>query len=138
MAHNTVQGDITKELVARIDLLQEDLEQIDAERAMLEERRKQAEMSLQGLRVSLEWERMRLGEAPVTAISDASTKWWVGLGLKAAVMKVATEHPIWEFKQIRDKLVADGFDFKGKKPGNVVNMVLVSLRPKKNSDGKTA
>src|SRR3990172_1190019 len=135
MAHNQIAEDISQDLMTRIDVVQQDLEQIDKERAALEERRKLAEARLQALRTTLEWERVLHGEPPETVTTNGVVRWWAGLEVKEAVVKLLSEHPNWKFVEIRDKLVQDGFDFKDKKPGNAVNMALVSLRKKGNGGG---
>lgn len=128
MVSKQVSDNLTPGLKTRIEILEDELNNIEKERAILEDRRKQVGTVLQALKTSLVWESALHGEQQ----TPRPTAWWVGFDLKNAVIKLKAEHPEWKFEQIRDKLVIDGFDFKGKKPGNAVNMALISLRQKKS------
>ncbi len=50
--------------------------------------------------------------------------------LSEAIEKLQAQNPTWGFLEIRNHLVQSGFDFGGKKPGNVVNMAMVRQRRK--------
>lgn len=50
-----------------------------------------------------------------------------GIGLREAIMELRQNNPSLTKKEAQQVLMKRGFDFKGKKPGNAVNMVWVYL-----------
>lgn len=48
-------------------------------------------------------------------------------GVKQAVKELKEEHPLMNKSGVQRTLVKRGFDFKGKRPGNAVNMAWVAL-----------
>jgi len=126
---------ITAELAERMAKLQAELEGLSKQRMVLDDKQRLAEQKLQALRVILDWEKVSQGEPSHAATSADKAAAWLGVGPRAAVRQLLTEHPEWKVAEIRQRLEADGFDFKGKKPGNVINMAVVSLRRKQNGGG---
>lgn len=85
---------------------------------------------LQGVQVSLSLRE----EADV----DQPSK-FAGLNIRQALELMIREKPSISFKEARDMLVHAHFDFKGKKPGNAVNMAWVAIhaRRKKAEAGES-
>ena len=127
--------DITSDVIERMERLQAELENLARERAALDEKQRAAEQRLQALRLVLDGERESRGETGGAAIPVSGRASWLGVGLRDAVRQLLQKHPEWGVRDIRERLAADGFDFKGKKPGNAVNMALVSLRRKQSGGG---
>lgn len=71
--------------------------------------------------------KMERGQYRFTS-NPTSNKRAVKSGIREAVQVLLREHPEITNKQIVDSLINNGFDFKGKKPINSVNMALAYLR----------
>lgn len=113
--------DISNELSERLVSLQEEADAIKRKRQELDAQEREVENRLQALKTTMEWERVLHGKSNGRAP-------WVGIDVGDAVRKVLRDHPRWEHAQIRDFLLKEGFDFKGKKPGLSVNMALQHIK----------
>lgn len=109
--------DITDDLSERMAKLQEELEVVKRRRQEMDAIEQDIEQRLGALKTALEWERVLQG------VSNGKTR-WVGVDVAEAVQQLLLEHPNWTHAKIRDHMIADGFDFKGKNPGLSVNMAL--------------
>jgi hypothetical protein len=116
-----------------MERLQDTIEALNKQRTLVEEQLRTAEHRLQSLRVLLDWEGTSLGKPEATKLSVNGQTSWLGVPLRDAVRRLKEQFPDWTFERIRDRLIEDGFDFKGKKPGSAVNMALISLRRRQNS-----
>ncbi len=56
---------------------------------------------------------------------------FAGLNIRQALELMLKENPSISFKEARNALEHAHFDFKGKKPGNAVNMALVAIRARR-------
>jgi hypothetical protein len=128
--------DITSDITERMAALQETIEALNKKRAVLEDQVRIADQRLQALRVLFDWEGTSHGKRDVAKVSVDGQTSWLGMPLREAVRRLKGQFPDWPFEKIRDRLIQDGFDFKGKKPGSAVNMALISLRRKQNSGGE--
>ena len=128
-----MQRDITVDISERMTALQKRIEELQRQRTALEEQLHTEEQRLQALRVVLDWEAATQGKLVTGKASIGGWNRWLGMTLRDAVQVLAEENPSWDFTKLRDRLIRDGFDFKGKRPGNAVGMALTSLRRKQNS-----
>lgn len=122
--------DITAELGERMAALQQRLDQLNRNRTALDEEQRTIEHQLQALRTVLDLEANRQGGSGVASSRVSGPAAWLGVNLREAVRRLSEQYPSWEFEQIRNRLIKDGFDFKGKRPGNAVHMALIGLRRK--------
>jgi len=123
---------ITQDITDRMEILRKKLDELRRKRSAIDMELTQIEEWLQALRTTLNWEEAFHGSPSPTNAPASTPTAWLGVSLGKAIETLLKEHPTWGFRQIRDRLVHDGFDFKGKKPGNAVNMALIKLRLKQN------
>jgi len=100
----------------RIDELSLRLEELDRESRLTRER---LETFQSALRVEIELEPVARPHASSNGHARAN-----GGSLNATLSQLKLQYPDWGHSQLRDRLVADGFDFGGKNEGQAVNAVL--------------
>lgn len=122
---------IKADIKERMAILQKVIDDLNRKRTTLDEQLRIADERGKALRLLLDWEPPANGSPGVGKPSANET--WFGVGLRDAVQRLMENNPNWDFKRVRDRLIDDGFDFKGKKPGSAVNMAIVSLRRGQNS-----
>lgn len=122
---------ITADISERMALLMGDLQKVTRRQAGLAEEQRSIEERIAALRVTLEWERTLQGTTATVAASQNGR--WLGVGVRDAVLQLRDEKPNWGFKEIRDHLIESGFDFKGKRPGNAVGIVLMRMKRTESS-----
>lgn len=122
--------DIRSDITERMAALQDDILEWNRKRAILDEWIRIAEDRLKALRLVLDGEAEPHGKLVTAKVSLGRRTEWAGVNLRDAVRRLKGQHPGWAFKRIRDRLIHDGFDFKGKEPGKAVNMALINLRRK--------
>lgn len=127
--------DIRSDITERMAALQDDIQEWNRKRANLDELIRVAEDRLKALRLVLDGEAESHGKLVTGKASLGGRTAWAGVNLRDAVRRLKEQHPDWVFERIRDRLIDDGFNFKGKEPGKAVNMALVSLRREQNSGG---
>jgi len=66
-------------------------------------------------------------EKPKSHLKRPRGKKRIASGVVEAIKSIKEEHPEMTKREIRNALTSQGFDFKGKKPGNAVNMAWVRL-----------
>lgn len=128
-----VKRDITPDITERMAALEKDIQDLNRKRATLEDRLRVAGDRLKALRLVLDGEMESQGKLVTAKVSLGGRTAWAGVNLRDAVRRLKEQNPGWAFEKIRDRLIDDGFDFKGKEPGKAVNMALVSLRREQNS-----
>ena len=131
-----MQRDITPDIDERMATVQKAIEELNRKRTALEEQLRTEEQRLQALRVVFDWEAAMRGTVVTGKASMGGRNRWLGMGLRDVVQVLVEENPSWDFTKLRDRIIRDGFDFKGKRPGNAVGMALTSLRRKQNSSGE--
>jgi len=128
--------DITPELGERMAALQQRLDQLNKNRAALDEEERMIERHLQALRIVFDLEANGQGRSGVASSTVSGPAPWLGVNVREAVRRLREQYPDWPFEKIRDRLIEDGFDFKGKRPGSAVNMALTILKPKQGGGDK--
>ena len=119
---------IKADIKERMAILQKVIDDLNRKRTTLDEQLRIADERGKALRLLLDWEPPANGSPGAGKPSANETNLWLGVGLRDAVRRLMENNPGWDFERIRDRLVDDGFDFKGKKPGSAVNMAIISLR----------
>jgi hypothetical protein len=123
-----MERDITADIGERMAALQKTIDELKRNRADLDEQVRIAEQRLQALRIVFDWEAAARGKVVTGKASISGRNRWLGMTLGEAVQTLIAENHSWSFEKIRDRLIRDGFDFKGKRPGSAVNMALNRLK----------
>ncbi len=112
---------IIDDLKERMAHLQDNLEDIERRRKELDRAQNDIEERMEALQRTLEWEQVLQGR------SNGKHR-WADIGVAEAVNQLSLDHPKWGHRDIKKRLLADGFDFKSKNPGLSVNQALMRLR----------
>lgn len=129
--------DLERLLLSRLNSLKARWREIGAERQRLEHEAEQLAQDISALNTALEVEA-RLSGHPLPQTSARDISKLLGLGLRDAIAALRHDSPGITKDGVRDILKEIGYDFKGKKPGNAVNMawVILDVKAKKqNSNG---
>ena len=119
-------SELRRLLDERMESLRRQWQENRAERDRIEQEAEGLMHDLGAIKDALEVEIRHLGEVIVEHSRDGTSQ-LLGLKLRDAIALLRREVPGISQKQMRQRLEQVQFDFKGKKPGNAINMASVSL-----------
>lgn len=124
--------DLREELKSRIVRVQQEVEDLKAEKDKIDKKLQDADAKLNTWRRAYEIEAERVGETglPLFVKSGKSYR-FAGMRLIDALAMLRKEQPAINKEQAREILETGGFDFRGKRPLPAVHFAWVALNRKK-------
>lgn len=126
--------DIRQELENRMETIQKEIAQLKDERAKIDKMLQDADSRLGALRTVYEIEAERLGKPSLPLFTKGEKSYrFAGMKITEALRIILSEQPEISKKKAQHRLENEGFDFRGKNPGQAVHFAWVVLhRVKKN------
>jgi hypothetical protein len=129
-----METELQKLLQERLEALGEKWKANQAQRDKLEAEAKQLLHDIAAIQEALGVEARFSGQTPSKPATNGGSR-LLGLNLREAVALLRRENPGISQKEVRRHLEDIRFDFKGKKPGNAINMAWVYLDAKEKREG---
>jgi septal ring factor EnvC (AmiA/AmiB activator) len=120
--------DIRQELESRMDTIQKEIAQLKDERVRIDKMLQDTDSRLAALRTVYQIESERLGKPglPLFARGEKSYR-FAGMKITEALRIIRNEQPEIGKKKAQEMLKNEGFDFRGKNPGQAVHFAWVVL-----------
>jgi septal ring factor EnvC (AmiA/AmiB activator) len=120
--------DIRQELKNRMDAIQKEIDQLKDERAKIDKMLQDADSRLAALRTVFQSEAERLGKLSLPLFTKGEKSYrFAGMKITAALRIIRNEQPEISKREAQDILKNEGFDFRGKNPGQAVHFAWVVL-----------
>ena len=130
-------SDLRPELKARMDKVFRDVEKLKAKRLEIDQQLKVAQEQLSVWLEAYAMEAERLGKPVRPRFEGGTTTYgFTGMRLVDAVAMIRDEHPEASKRQVRAILEKNGFDFRGKNPGQAVHFAWVAVDNRKKKGGE--
>lgn len=138
------------EVLARMKAVEVEMQSLQKRREELDREQKELEKELEAYRLLLDREARRNGNIASNGsyVAKNGVSKWAGVPLTKAIAMLLDERPDWRnldrkkmFREVRNQLVADRYDFAGKTPAFAVNIALTKVvnannMTKKDDDGQ--
>ncbi|MBM3119316.1 MAG: hypothetical protein FJ006_07185 [Chloroflexi bacterium] len=125
--------DIRQELKNRMDTIQKEIDQLKDERSRIEKMLQDADSRLGALRTVYQIETERLGKPPLPLFTKGEKSYrFAGMKITEALRIIRNEQPEISKRKAQEILKNEGFDFRGKNPGQAVHFAWVVLERAKN------
>ena len=125
-------GDIRKELGVMITEIQKAIGILQADKAKIDEKLKDAEKALSSLRTVYGIEARRFGETKMPLFAGKGTSYrFAGMRLIDALAVIQKENPKIAKRAALKVLEKEGYDFRGKRPLPAVHFAWIALDRRK-------
>jgi len=129
--------DIRQELGNRMKIIQNEITQLNDERAKIDKMLHDADSRLAALRAVYQIEAKRLGQSILPLFTKGEKSYrFAGMKVTEALRIIRNEQPGISKKEAQGMLEKEGFDFRGKNPGQSVHFAWVVLERARSREQK--
>lgn len=127
--------DLRQELESRIQTIQREIDRLKQEKVNLDSRLQNAESQLNVWREAYRMESERLGMPSLPLFTKGEKSYrFAGMRIGEAVDTLRKENPEITKGQIREILDKEGFNFRGKNPGQAIHFAWIALNRRKSTN----